>query len=140
KFVEETNIPAGNTFMAKGVLPSEHPLNLFTVGVQERDYVLCGFDRADLIITFGYDFVEYLPKYWKKKAGQSIVHIDTVPAEVDAYYAVEAELVGNTEISLHSLLSLVTKREVKHEITKLQENLIEKLHAADEDSGSPVKP
>ena len=39
-------------------------------GLQARDYVSCGFEKADLIISVGYDPVEYAPRFWnpdKKK-------------------------------------------------------------------------
>ncbi|WP_174615519.1 acetolactate synthase large subunit [Virgibacillus ihumii] len=140
KFAEETNIPVANTFMAKGVLPSNHPLTLYTVGVQEQDYVLCGFDTADLIITVGYDFVEYLPKYWNDEAMNKIVHLDTMPAEVDAYYPTGAELVGDVKESLKELSEKVKKKELWSKAKELKSQLEEKLHASDNDTGSPVKP
>ncbi|MEH7345875.1 acetolactate synthase large subunit [Bacillus sp. JJ1532] len=140
QFAEAKNIPVVNTFMAKGVLPANHPLTLYTVGMQAKDYVLCGFDQADLIITVGYDFVEYLPKYWNDEAGNGIVHIDSLPAEVDAYYPLEAELVGNVKEALEALSPLVEKKELWPAVVKLKEQLVEKLHASDELSGSPVKP
>lgn len=99
-----------NTFMAKGVLPSDHPLTLYTVGMQAKDYVLCGFDLADLIITVGYDFVEYLPKYWNDEAMNPIIHLDSLPAEVDAFYPVQVELVGNVKEGLDELSTYVEKR------------------------------
>ncbi|WP_106495285.1 acetolactate synthase large subunit [Lentibacillus sp. Marseille-P4043] len=140
EFAESKNIPVVNTFMAKGVLPSDHPLTLYTVGMQAKDYVLCGFDRADVIITVGYDFVEYLPKYWNDEAMNPIVHLDTLPAEVDAYYPIESELVGDVKETLKALHSDVEKKELWPEVKQLKSQLVEKLHASDEVSGSPVKP
>ncbi|CAH0244626.1 Acetolactate synthase [Peribacillus simplex] len=140
KFAEEKQIPVVNSFMAKGVLPSNHPLTLFTVGMQARDYVLCGFDLADLIITVGYDFVEYLPKYWNDEAMNPIVHIDARPAEIDAYYPVQAELVGNVTEALEALTTGVTKKELWPEVKKLRSQIIEKFHSSDDVSGSPIIP
>ncbi|TDK58267.1 acetolactate synthase large subunit [Bacillus salipaludis] len=140
EFAEAKNIPVVNTFMAKGVLPSNHPLTLYTVGMQAKDYVLCGFDQADLIITAGYDFVEYLPKYWNDEAMNPIIHIDSLPAEVDAYYPLEAELVGNVKEGLEALSPLVEGKELWPGVKKLKAQLVEKLHALDELSGRPVKP
>lgn len=140
KFAEEKNIPVVNTFMSKGVLPSDHPLTLFTVGMQAKDYVLCGFDQADLIITIGYDFVEYLPKYWNDEAMNLIVHIDSLSAEVDEYYPLAAELVGNVGRAVELLSPHVEKKELWPGVKKLKAQLDEKLHADDEVSGSPVKP
>lgn len=102
-FAESLKVPVTHTFMAKGVLPPEHPLNMYTVGLQMKDYVLCGIHEADLIITIGYDFVEYLPIYWNEHDPRPIIHIDTMPAEVDEHYPVAAELVGNIPATLEYL-------------------------------------
>ncbi|MGG0657540.1 acetolactate synthase large subunit [Rummeliibacillus pycnus] len=140
KFAEAMQIPVVNTFMAKGVLPSSHPLTLYTVGMQSKDYVLCGFDSADVIITVGYDIVEYLPKYWNDEAMNPIVHIDTMPAEVDAFYPLEAELVGDVKKTLEALSPLVKEKELWSEVKRLKEQLDEKLHAYGEVEGSPIIP
>lgn len=99
-FAESLKVPVAHTFMAKGVLPPDHPLNMYTVGLQMKDYVLCGIHEADLIITVGYDFVEYLPMYWNEKDPKPIIHIDTMPAEVDEHYPVVAELAGDIKEAL----------------------------------------
>lgn len=104
---EALQVPVTHTFMAKGVLPPDHPLNMYTVGLQMKDYVLCGIHEADLIITVGYDFVEYLPMYWNEHNPRPIVHIDTQPAEVDEHYPVAVELVGELKASLTYMTSHV---------------------------------
>ncbi|WP_160722944.1 acetolactate synthase large subunit [Bacillus sp. USDA818B3_A] len=94
--------PAANSFMAKGVLPKDHPLNFFTFGFKENDAVLPGINEADLLIAVGFDFVEQLPNAWNKNK-LPILHIDTLPAEVNEYYPVECELVGNIKRTLQAL-------------------------------------
>ncbi len=86
EFAEKLNIPVATTFMAKGAIPDSHGLSLGTVGLQARDYISCGFDRADVILCIGYDLVEYPPSLWHKTGDRRIIHIDTGEAEVDAYY------------------------------------------------------
>jgi acetolactate synthase-1/2/3 large subunit len=140
RFAEQGNIPVVNTFMAKGVLPSSHPLTLHTVGMQARDYVLCGFDAADLVITAGYDFVEYLPKYWNDEAKHPIVHIDTQPAETDAYYPLKAELVGDLKLTLEKLTGQIERKELWPEAVELRRQIDAELHAMDDDAGTPLKP
>lgn len=140
KFAEEKNIAVVNTFMSKGILPSNHPLTLYTVGMQAKDYVLCGFDQADLIITIGYDFVEYLPKYWNDETLNPIIHIDSLPAEVDEYYPLVSELVGNTKETIEALSNHVENKELWTGVKKLKSQLVEKLHTSDDVSGSPIKP
>ncbi|PYM75099.1 MAG: acetolactate synthase large subunit [Candidatus Rokuibacteriota bacterium] len=77
-------IPVVHTFMAKGSMPSDDDLCLLSAGLQARDYVSCGFDKADLIIAVGYDPVEYVPKFWNPDRKKPIIHIDFTPAEVDS--------------------------------------------------------
>ncbi|MBD2022842.1 thiamine pyrophosphate-binding protein, partial [Leptolyngbya sp. FACHB-711] len=86
RFASELNIPVANTFMGKGVIPYQHPLALWSVGLQQRDYINCGFDYTDLVICVGYDLVEYSPKRWNPTGNTLIVHIDMKPAEVDSSY------------------------------------------------------
>ena len=77
------------------------------VGLQARDHVLSGFDRADLVICVGYDLVEYGPSRWNPDGTKRIVHIDTQPAEVDAAYRPEVELIGDIDGTLRRLLEVV---------------------------------
>ena len=80
------------------------------VGLQARDHVLSGFDRADLVICVGYDPVEYAPARWNPDGSKRIVHIDTQPAEVDAAYRPEVELIGDIDGTLRRLLEVVEPR------------------------------
>ena len=56
-----------------------------------------GFDRADLVVCVGYDPVEYAPSSWNPDGTKRIIHIDTQPAEVDAAYRPEVELIGDID-------------------------------------------
>src|SRR4029079_11764256 len=77
---------------------------LMAVGLQARDHVLTGFDRADLVIAVGYDLVEYAPGRWNPDGTKRIIHIDTQPAEVDAQYQPEVELIGDIGVALTKML------------------------------------
>ncbi|HEY2986690.1 MAG TPA: acetolactate synthase large subunit [Candidatus Binatia bacterium] len=100
RFVDRLGIPVVETFMGKGSLPDAHPLCLGTVGLQERDYVWCGLDRADVIISVGYDLVEYAPERWNPRRDKRIVHVDPSPAEVDDSYQVAVGVQGAIAESL----------------------------------------
>ncbi|MBW4655044.1 MAG: acetolactate synthase large subunit [Kaiparowitsia implicata GSE-PSE-MK54-09C] len=103
-FATQLNIPVANTFMGKGAIPYTHPLALWTVGLQQRDYISCGFDRTDLVIAIGYDLIEYSPKRWNPLGDIPIVHINAAPAEVDSSYVPMAEVVGDIADSLYEIL------------------------------------
>lgn len=101
-FINTLQSPVTHSFMAKGVLAKEHPLNFFTFGFNENDGVLPGLKESDLLIVIGFDFVEQLPKGWNEKK-LPVLHIDTLPAEINEYYPFQAELVGNIKKTLQLL-------------------------------------
>ncbi|GAC1663721.1 MAG: hypothetical protein NVS9B8_03150 [Candidatus Limnocylindrales bacterium] len=104
------HIPVAATFMGKGAMDDRSHLSLMAVGLQARDHVLSGFDRADLVICVGYDLVEYAPAGWNPDGRKRIVHIDTQPAEVDAQYRPEVELIGDIDGTLRRLFAAVLPR------------------------------
>lgn len=138
-FAEKLNIPVANTFMAKGVMPFRHPLTLGSAGLQAKDYVHCGFEGADVIICIGYDLVEYHPYLWHPGRDRAIVHIDTMPAEVDGYYPVQVGVVGDIKHSLVRIGELATPHQ-GHRLRPLREALIREMNACSTDTGFPVKP
>src|SRR5918995_1204243 len=101
------HVPVAVTFMGKGATDDRSHLSLMAVGLQARDHVLSGFDRADLVICVGYDLVEYAPASWNPDGTKRIVHIDTQPAEIDAAYQPLIELVGDIDGTLRRLLTAV---------------------------------
>src|SRR5262249_2291525 len=60
--VEALPAPVLTTYKAKGAVPDPHPLALgvFTGGALEEPAV----SRADLVVTFGLDTVELIPRPW----------------------------------------------------------------------------
>ncbi len=105
KFVGRSLIGVTTTFMGMGVIASEDDCFISTVGLQSRDYVSCGFEKADLVITVGYDTVEFLPEYWNPGGDKSIIHISATGAEVDAHYR-GLELVGD----INGILDYLTEK------------------------------
>ena len=138
-FAEKLNIPVATTFMAKGAIPTDHELSLGSVGLQARDYVVCGFDRADVIICVGYDMVEYDPRLWHGNNSARIVHIDASPAEVDEHYIVATGVIGDIGRSLADVAALATRRET-YSAGSLRETIMNELTQYSQDPGFPMKP
>ncbi len=109
-FARGLHVPVAATFMGKGAIDDRSHLSLMAVGLQARDHVLSGFDRADLVVCVGYDLVEYAPAGWNPDGRKRILHIDTQPSEVDAQYRPEIELVGDIGGTLRRLLTAVQPR------------------------------
>ena len=87
-FCEITGIGVVSTFMAKGCVDRDADYCLYTIGLGSKDVVSCAVDAADLVITLGYDMVEYHPRLWNPDGDKEIIHIDFLPAEIDANYHV----------------------------------------------------
>lgn len=138
-FASELNIPVANTFMAKGIIPFRHPMALGSVGLQARDYVAMGFDKADVIICIGYDLVEYHPYLWHPTRDRCIIHIDQTPAEVDAHYTVRSGLIGDISESLARIAKLAQPHE-GNPLRHLRDALIEDMNEHREDTCHPLKP
>lgn len=91
----KTGIPVVNTFMGKGALSMDDRHCLFTMGLQSRDHINHALDEVDVVITVGYDLVEYSPSFWNAHCDKQIVHIDFLPAEIDSHYTVAVDVVGD---------------------------------------------
>ena len=139
EFAERVNIPVANTFMGKGVLPQTSEQSLLTVGLQARDYVMAGFDRADVVIAVGYDIVEYAPVNWNPTGDKKIIHIDATPAEVDAAYSPTVEVVGDLGTALRELAGMVPPKETCV-VCHLRPVILEELDGAEEADAFPLKP
>lgn len=92
---EQTGIGVVNTFMGKGCVDMDADYCLYTIGLQAKDVVACALDAADLVITLGYDMVEYHPHLWNSQGDKNIIHCDFLPAEIDENYHPETEIVGD---------------------------------------------
>ncbi|MCK5335484.1 MAG: acetolactate synthase large subunit, partial [Gammaproteobacteria bacterium] len=136
---EALQIPVATTFMAKGVIPFSHPLCISTVGLQAHDYVSCGFDRADVIICVGYDMVEYHPYLWNPEKNHKIIHIDSMPAEVDSHYIVETGIIGDLNECLNELGEVATISKTTH-TENLKKTIEEEFSQHANDTEFPVKP
>jgi acetolactate synthase I/II/III large subunit len=141
EFATRLNIPVANTFMGKGVIPYTHPLALWAVGLQQRDYISCGFDNTDLVIAIGYDLIEYSPKRWNPKGEIPIVHIDDTPAEIDSSYIPSAEVVGDISDSLDEIFKRSDRpnKPDPYALT-LRDDIRADYEQYADDDGFPIKP
>jgi acetolactate synthase-1/2/3 large subunit len=127
QFIEKTGIYAVHTQMGKGVVSDESKYSLFATGIHRRDYVNCGIDLADLIITIGYNIVEYPPFIWNRDLDKKIINIDFAAAEIDAFYNPDIEIIGDISCSLRQLGELTAGRKSGETFSAVREFLDEKL-------------
>lgn len=139
-FTKATGIPAANTFMSKGVMGYQNPLARLTVGLQNRDYELCGLADADLVIAIGYDLVEFAPRLWNRERDKRVIHIDTLPAEVDEHYQPVVEVVSEIGEALKALTGMCHRREPPLDEARLESTVLAELNTYADAPAVPLKP
>lgn len=141
-FCEKTGIGVISTFMAKGCVDMDADYCLYTIGLQAKDIIACALDAADVIITLGYDMVEYHPQLWNSKGDKHIIHADFLPAEIDSSYCPETEVIGDLAHTLRMLIQRVDERQnlgfdfTQQAATRKQMTLELELHRDDKTTGS----
>ena len=143
-FLDRNSLAVVGTFQSAGAV-SAHLLESFGGRVgqlanQPADRLLAA---ADLVVTIGYDPVEYWPSLWNK-ADRTIIHVDVKEADLDTYYCPAVELTGNIGQTLAALTPLVA-REGKSAMAEhiLQAITAERQHLADQarqKTGTPIHP
>ncbi len=99
-----TNLPVVCTYQGAGVVPRElferfgGRIGLFHT--QPADKLL---DAADVVVTVGYDPIEYEPALWNQGKKRTLIHIDAVSADIDKDYRPQLELTGNIPATLRAL-------------------------------------
>lgn len=129
------------TFQGAGVL-SRDMLALFAgrVGLfhnQPSDRLL---DGADLVITIGYDPIEYEPSLWNRGHSRPIVHIDAIPCDIDAAYKPTVEIIGDIASTLNSLASRLPSNQRMPELGDIVNELAIIRVEGVRETGSPVHP
>jgi acetolactate synthase I/II/III large subunit len=103
-FLAKCNLPVVGTFQSAGavgaMLFNNFGGRVGQIANQPADKLLAS---ADLVITVGYDPVEYWPSLWNSGKARTIVHIDVMPATLDNCYRPEVELTGDLAQTLAGL-------------------------------------
>lgn len=141
EFATNLNIPVVNSFMGKGVIPYTHPLALWAVGLQLRDFITCAFEQSDLIIAIGYDLIEYSPKKWNPSGKTPIIHIAAIPAEIDSSYIPLVEVVGDISDSLSEITQRSNRSDKPQPFAlSLRDDIRADYEQYANDEGFPIKP
>jgi acetolactate synthase I/II/III large subunit len=138
-FAEVLRIPVANTFMAKGVVPFTNEFCLGTIGLKASDFNWYAFEKADVVICVGYDMVEYHPDMWNPNNDKKIIHVDAMPAEVDAHYIVACGALGDIRTSLRGI-ALKAKPQRTAPFQSVRKAIVADRREYAEDTAFPVKP
>jgi acetolactate synthase-1/2/3 large subunit len=139
-----TRLAVAGTYQAAGVVPRDR-LDCFggRVGLfhnQPADRLL---DEADVVITVGFDPVEYDPALWNAGRTRKLIHIDCIPADYDQCYRPDIELMGDSAATLRALSALLQPKHRPTQSALLAEIQRERATVAAEAAkrtGAPVHP
>lgn len=94
--LSQTKIATVSTYQGAGVISRDlFPCFAGRVGLfcnQPGDQLLA---KADVILTIGYNPVEYDPETWNPKANKTILHLDAVSPEIHYTYQPTVEILGS---------------------------------------------
>ncbi|NVB85260.1 MAG: acetolactate synthase AlsS [Kofleriaceae bacterium] len=111
KLLGTVELPVVGTFQAAGAISREnfryYGGRVGQVANQPADALLAS---ADLVLTIGYDPIEYWPENWNKGKDRAIVHVDVEPARIDNDYVPAVELIGSIEETLDALSAMVRRQ------------------------------
>ena len=140
RFVKDLHLPAVNTMMSKGILSSEEPYCIGTVGIPERDYTDIALEEADLVIAVGYDIVEFAPSRWNRNSDHRIVHIDTRATHVNKLYQPDVEVIGDISDSLEQISELFIRSQKPEWAFAIRKARMDERNSYANDDAFPVKP
>jgi acetolactate synthase-1/2/3 large subunit len=140
----DANLPVICTYQGAGVVPRDCFANFGgRVGLfhnQPADKLL---DAADVVITVGFDPIEYEPALWNRNRTRSVIHIDVVRPDVDQDYRPQLELIGDLADTLSALSAHVARRACLADELLLAEIARDRVRLAEEAiamSGVPIHP
>jgi acetolactate synthase I/II/III large subunit len=109
-FVGKANLPVVGTFQAAGaggaMFFDTFGGRVGQLANQPADRLL---DTADLVISVGYDPIEYWPSLWNGTRKRRMIHVDVLPADLDNCYCPSVELTGDIGQTLGALTPYIQR-------------------------------
>lgn len=139
KFAQQLKLPVINTMMAKGAIPFDNKYSLWTVGIPMDDYQTRVLEKASLVIAIGYDIIEYAPAKWNL-GNADIIHIDTMPADINKKYQPKMEVVGSISDSLDRIMKKCARLQEPRYALNIRQKMVEEHESYAQDMSFPVKP
>jgi acetolactate synthase-1/2/3 large subunit len=144
-FLRKTGLPVVSTFQAAGAVSADL-LKSFAGRIGQLDNTPGDelLATADVIITVGYDPVEYDPSIWNHSRSASVIHIDSTRADVDNFYSPAVEALGDIAASLNALAELISPlvlaSDVQHFLTTLAAKRALRIEDAERYTENPIHP
>lgn len=140
--VQYLNIPTATTFMAKGLVSDREENVLGVIGFMNHDYENFAFDQADLILSIGYEFIEFKPKTINPNKDKKIIHINSFINDVDANFLPNVAIESDIKYAVGALLEELKKTQLSFTFntSKLRELLEDEIKKGIDNTSFPVKP
>lgn len=138
-FVNKTGIYVVHTQMGKGIVSDDSEQSLFAVGIHKQDYVNCGINKADLIITVGYNIIEYPPSVWNKGNNKKIINLNYSSSENDPHFNPDMDIVGYLPHTLKKIEDLILEKKEYPYFKKIRKLISDKIDLIEKKS-YPLKP
>ncbi|TPW35794.1 acetolactate synthase AlsS [Oecophyllibacter saccharovorans] len=122
KFIRQCGLPVVGCYQATGVMDKE----LFNwwggrIGLFRNQYGDLLLEKSDLVITVGYNPIEYDPVLWNLHPDRPLVNVDVVPAELDNSFMPACELIGSIADTMSLLADETGKLTAAPEMTGILE-------------------
>ena len=145
EFIRKLDVPVVGTFQAAGAVSSDLFKNfggrVGQLANQPGDKLL---QVADLVITIGYNPVEYDPSIWNKNNARPIIHLDVLPSSMDRNYVASVDLLGDISATARALTPLVQNVRVAPATTAILNEIVAEREASGRANarrgGTPIHP
>lgn len=145
KLLAKTKLPFVETYQGAGTLSRELEDQYFgRIGLfrnQPGDLLL---EQADVVLTIGYDPIEYDPKFWNVNGDRAIIHLDEIQADIDHAYQPELELLGDIPATVkqieHDAVTFDMGSREKEVLSELKQMLTDSEKAPSDHKSDRVHP
>jgi acetolactate synthase-1/2/3 large subunit len=144
-FLRKTRLPVVGTFQAAGTVSADL-FKSFAGRIGQLDNTPGDelLATADVVITVGYNPIEYDPSVWNHSRSARIIHVDSTQADVDNYYSPAVEVLGDIAASLTGLTELVSPLVLAPDVDRFLSTLASKramrIAGADRYNENPIHP
>jgi acetolactate synthase-1/2/3 large subunit len=144
-FLRKTGLPVVGTFQAAGTVSADL-FKSFAGRIGQLDNTPGDelLAMADVVITVGYNPVEYDPSIWNHPRSARIIHVDSTRADVDNFYSPAVEVLGDIAASLTALADLVSPLVLAPDVERFLSTLASKralrIEDADRYTENPIHP
>lgn len=133
KLLKKVQLPFVETYQAAGTVSRDLEDQYFgRIGLfrnQPGDLLL---EQADVVLTIGYDPIEYDPKFWNVNGDRTIIHLDEIIADIDHAYQPDLELVGDIPSTINHIEHDAVKVEFAEREQKILSDLKQYMHEGEQ--------